>query len=179
MSVAVSVYIALSKKRARKQRPKPETHESNDQRHDEDTSSHRRRRQHKQRKIRVSTNIRYNHFNPMLTRHVLIREGIVITGAPDEQRDALTEAHLFHFKDKDESIQRSFNKRTSKYTGVFQVKCSNNTLVYVHPLDADWKVVYADRDDAEKRFDILSDGTPYWTDLVVCKWNNKQKKKIN
>lgn len=163
--MSVALYISLSKKRNRKQGLATPI--------DDGQAVQRRTRQHKRRKLQVSPNIRYNHFKPMLTKQHLIREGIVIDGAPDEQRETLSERHLFHFINKDESVKRVFNRRIPKYTSVFKVKCSNNAHVYVHPLDADWKVIYAERSDESKRYDILPDETPYWTDIYVCKWNNK------
>lgn len=141
--------------------------------------SNKRKRQQQQhecstRKVRVSPNIRYIHFTPMLSKQKCIREGIIIDGAPDECRDTLTEAHLYHFVNTDSCITRQ-TQRTQKYIGVFCVRLENDDCVYVHPLDADWKHIYnGTRDDVSQAYDILDDGTPYWTDVYVAK---KIKKK--
>lgn len=143
--------------------------------------SNKRKRQQQQqqeqgtRKVRVSPNIRYIHFTPMVSKQKCIRNGIIIDGAPDERRDTLTEAHLYHFVNTDSCITRQ-TQRTQKYIGVFCVQLQNSDrCVYVHPLDADWKQMYDGvRDDIARAYDVLDDGTPYWTDVYAAK---KLKKK--
>lgn len=118
---------------------------------------------------RISKNYRYIEFKPGI-QYECIRDGIPLHDcSPDEAIDELSEDHLFHFRYKDGALER-FSSRIPLYVAVLFSKG-----VYVHPLQRDFKHIYAERTDASRAAQILEDETPYWTDTYILKKGKKEK----
>lgn len=112
--------------------------------------------------------LRYNEFRPG-AQYECVRVGIPLRDncSPDEVREELTEDHLFHFRYKDKNLGR-FSSQIPFYVAALYTK-----NIYVHPLQGDFKQIYATRTDASLCKTILSDDTPYWTDAYVKQKNKK------
>jgi hypothetical protein len=105
----------------------------------------------------------------------LVRDGIPLNQSPDSIRETLTEAHLFHFVNRDPHISRD-NPDTKKYTGVFKITFESGESVFVYPLEDDFKQIYQFRKDSQRCWEILSDDTPYWVDVYLHRVLNRMGK---
>jgi hypothetical protein len=130
----------------------------------------------KQKPLSISDNIRYTQFFPR-SHYVCFRDGIVLNDSPDNVRDTLTEDHLFHFKHTDPYVDR-FNADVKQYIGVFAIKKADKDIIYVYPVDADYRQIYHHRTDISMCWDIMDDdaGTPYWVDVHAHRMYNKFEK---
>lgn len=127
----------------------------------------------KRPKSNISSRVRYIEFVPTF-KYKLYRNGIPLMKAPDELRDTLSEAHLFHFRNDDIYIDRR-NPNTPKYIGVLQVwDATLEEFRYFHPLQPDLKAIYRDRTNMDKCWDKMdSDDTPYWIDVYAIRKSKK------
>jgi len=111
-----------------------------------------------------------------ISKYTLIRKGLVLDELDIEEmwgKGTLTEEMLWHFKHTDQYVTRT-DKTEPKYVSVF--RCGD---YYIRPQQKYLKAIYKqdDRLESKRAWEIMKDGTPYWTDLYAIRIQKEQESK--
>lgn len=97
----------------------------------------------------------------------LLRPGLVLDCHPEEafQKQAFTEAHLWHFQHVDPNAQRTGHRQTTKF--VAALRMANGQ--YIRPQFKYVQMCYVNSNRKRPGLDVLQeDGTPWWTDSYLA-----------